>query len=138
VGYPPFYADDPVTTCQKIANWKKTLVFPSESKQVSPTAQDLIRKLVCDAPSRLTFEDIKKHAWFKGINWNTIRTSRAAIVPELRDATDTRYFDHFDPLPSLDETISDEPDLNSFEGYTFKRMPQPRALKPELFVAPPE
>src|SRR5687767_4266176 len=27
VGYPPFYAEDPMSTCRKIVNWKKTLVL---------------------------------------------------------------------------------------------------------------
>lgn len=30
VGYPPFYSDDPMTTCRKIVNWRSTLRFPPE------------------------------------------------------------------------------------------------------------
>ena len=30
VGYPPFYSDDPVTTCRKIVNWRTCLRFPPE------------------------------------------------------------------------------------------------------------
>lgn len=30
VGYPPFYSDEPTTTCKKILNWKKHLVIPEE------------------------------------------------------------------------------------------------------------
>jgi serine/threonine protein kinase len=61
VGYPPFYAEDPMSTCRKIVNWKKTLVscskaasmlltctlqvFPEEAK-LSPEATDLICKCV--------------------------------------------------------------------------------------------
>jgi serine/threonine kinase 38 len=63
VGYPPFYADDPMTTCRKIVNWKKTLVFPPESK-LSPEATDLINRLICDAPRRLTFDQMKIHPYF--------------------------------------------------------------------------
>ena len=28
VGYPPFFSDDAVTTCQKIVNWRKYLKYP--------------------------------------------------------------------------------------------------------------
>ena len=30
VGYPPFYSDDPMTTCRKIVNWRQCLRFPDE------------------------------------------------------------------------------------------------------------
>jgi serine/threonine kinase 38 len=30
VGYPPFYSDDPLTTCRKIVNWRMFLKFPEE------------------------------------------------------------------------------------------------------------
>lgn len=29
-GYPPFYSDDPLTTCRKIVNWRLFLKFPAE------------------------------------------------------------------------------------------------------------
>jgi hypothetical protein len=30
IGYPPFYSDDPLTTCRKIVNWRMFLKFPEE------------------------------------------------------------------------------------------------------------
>ena len=30
VGYPPFYSEEPMSTCRKIVNWRSTLRFPSE------------------------------------------------------------------------------------------------------------
>ena len=30
VGYPPFYSEDPLSTCRKIVNWRSTLRFPPE------------------------------------------------------------------------------------------------------------
>jgi serine/threonine kinase 38 len=41
VGYPPFFADDPSVTCQKVIQWRKSLTFPEEV-QVSHVAKDLI------------------------------------------------------------------------------------------------
>lgn len=37
VGYPPFYSDDPMTTCRKIVNWRSTLRFPPEVLQYNPS-----------------------------------------------------------------------------------------------------
>lgn len=31
VGYTPFYAEDPVTTCRKILNWPRFLEIPEET-----------------------------------------------------------------------------------------------------------
>ncbi|KAJ0860266.1 putative protein kinase AGC-NDR family [Helianthus annuus] len=40
VGYPPFYSDEPMSTCRKIVNWRTHLKFPEEAK-LSPEAKDL-------------------------------------------------------------------------------------------------
>ncbi|KAG5514605.1 hypothetical protein RHGRI_035865 [Rhododendron griersonianum] len=52
VGYPPFYSDDPMSTCRKIVNWRTHLKFPDEAK-LSPEAKDLISKLLCNVNQRL-------------------------------------------------------------------------------------
>ena len=51
-GYPPFYSDDPLTTCRKIVNWRMFLKFPEEIS-ISPAAKDLIQRLMCDVDDRL-------------------------------------------------------------------------------------
>jgi hypothetical protein len=51
-GYPPFYSDDPLTTCRKIVNWRLFLKFPEEAT-VSPACKDLIQRLMCDVDDRL-------------------------------------------------------------------------------------
>ncbi|KAJ6931357.1 serine/threonine-protein kinase 38-like isoform X3 [Populus alba x Populus x berolinensis] len=52
VGYPPFYSDDPMSTCRKIVNWRTHLKFPEEAK-LSPEAKDIINKLLCNVSHRL-------------------------------------------------------------------------------------
>ncbi|KAM7472512.1 hypothetical protein LguiA_010695 [Lonicera macranthoides] len=52
VGYPPFYSDDPMSTCKKIVNWKTHLKFPEEA-ELSSEAKDLISKLLCNVNQRL-------------------------------------------------------------------------------------
>merc|ERR1711904_662858 len=45
VGYPPFYSEDPMTTCKKIVNWKHYLRIPEEAK-LSAAAKDFILRLM--------------------------------------------------------------------------------------------
>lgn len=66
VGYPPFYADEPSVTCQKILHWKRTFQIPDEAK-LSKNAKDLLLKMVTDADKRLGrngADEIKAHPFF--------------------------------------------------------------------------
>jgi len=142
VGYPPFYAEDPMATCRKIVNWKKTLVFPDEAR-LSPEAEDLIRKLICDASKRLTFDEIKAHKFFKSYDWAKLRGIKAPIVPAVTNEIDTQNFDKFEAQPETEEpegnTISSKhTEANaSFIGYTFKRDPAKPAINNDFFKGPP-
>jgi len=125
VGYPPFYAEDPMDTCRKIVNWKRTLKFPEEAR-LSVKAKDLMERLICDAKHRLSFEQLKAHPFFKDIDWENIRKGKAAIVPVLRGDDDTIYFDAFDEVAqpaAAPATAGGEmaEKKTSFIGYTFKR-----------------
>jgi serine/threonine kinase 38 len=75
VGYPPFFSDEPSTTCQKILRWKKTFVIPPEAN-LAPHSIDLLKKLICDADERLGrngVDEIKAHPFFKTVNWDKLR-----------------------------------------------------------------
>ncbi|KAG1707845.1 hypothetical protein DVH05_024496 [Phytophthora capsici] len=85
VGYPPFYADEPVQTCRKIVNWKQSFGFPPEAiARLSPQCMDFVRRLICNAENRLgtgSVEEIKQHPWFHGVDWSTLRSIRAPYIP---------------------------------------------------------
>ncbi|EGZ07591.1 hypothetical protein PHYSODRAFT_565489 [Phytophthora sojae] len=85
VGYPPFYADEPVQTCRKIVNWKQSFAFPPEAiARLSPQCMDFVRRLICNAENRLgtgSVEEIKQHPWFHGVDWTTLRSIRAPYIP---------------------------------------------------------
>eukprot|EP01061_Rhynchopus_euleeides_P014068 TRINITY_DN24399_c0_g2_i1.p1 TRINITY_DN24399_c0_g2~~TRINITY_DN24399_c0_g2_i1.p1 ORF type:complete len:461 (+),score=145.03 TRINITY_DN24399_c0_g2_i1:136-1518(+) len=93
-GYPPFYSENVMQTCQKILRWREYLHFPAECN-LDKDAQDLIVKLLCEPEKRLTYEQIKSHPFFAGLPWDTIREMPAAFQPHLRDPYDTRYFPKF-------------------------------------------
>ncbi|CAD8082349.1 unnamed protein product [Paramecium sonneborni] len=125
VGYPPFFSDDPSSTCQKIINWKKTLVIPPEAK-LSPAATDLILRLMTDASNRLGVNgvnEIKAHPFFAGIDWKNLRSKVSPYIPEIKSELDTRNFDKFEeqePWVPQDSGKSIRKDVN-FIGYTFNR-----------------
>lgn len=98
-GYPPFYSEEPMKTCQKIMRWQQYLQFPAECN-LSAAAVDLMKKLMNDADHRLGFEDLKAHPFFKGhdppLQWDDMRSMPAVFVPKLSGPLDTEYFPKFD------------------------------------------
>ncbi|GJN14893.1 hypothetical protein PR202_gb01767 [Eleusine coracana subsp. coracana] len=114
VGYPPFYSEDPMSTCRKIVNWRSHLKFPEEAK-LSPEAKDLISKLLCNVEQRLGTKgahEIKAHPWFRGVQWEKLYQMKAAFIPEVNGELDTQNFEKFEEmLPSKDA---------NFVGYTYK------------------
>jgi serine/threonine protein kinase len=137
VGYPPFYAEDPMSTCRKIVNWKKTLVFPDEAN-LNKDTQGLIESLICGSEKRVNFDGITAHKFFKVVDWKSLRESKPPIVPDVTSDVDTQNFDKFDKLedtPEEDAGIAAEAS-ESFIGYTFKRVDKPAGLDMDMFSAP--
>ncbi|KAL2653434.1 hypothetical protein R1flu_021562 [Riccia fluitans] len=129
VGYPPFYSDDPMNTCRKIVNWRTYLKFPEEAK-LSSEAKDLICRLLCDVDHRLSSDEIKRHPWFKGVQWDRLYEMDAAFKPEVNGELDTQNFEKFEEVqPHSQHTSKSGPwrkmltskDVN-FVGYTYKNL----------------
>ena len=67
-GHTPFYGDDLRTLYTNIT--QKKLIFP---EYFSERAKNLLKKLLEKNPQkRIDLEDIKKHKFFKGIDWNEL------------------------------------------------------------------
>ncbi|XP_042489266.1 serine/threonine-protein kinase tricornered-like [Macadamia integrifolia] len=130
VGYPPFYSDEPMSTCRKIVNWRNHLKFPEEAK-LTPEAKDLISKLLCNVDQRLGTkgaDEIKDHSWFEGLQWDRLHQMEAAFIPEVNDELDTQNFEKFEESDNHGQTSSksgpwrrmlSSKDIN-FVGYTYK------------------
>ncbi|XP_048232785.1 serine/threonine-protein kinase tricornered isoform X4 [Ricinus communis] len=98
VGYPPFYSDDPMSTCRKIVNWRTHLKFPEEAR-LSREAKDVISKLLCNVNQRLGTkgaDELKAHPWFNGVEWDKLYHMEAAFIPEVKDDLDTQNFEKFE------------------------------------------
>jgi serine/threonine kinase 38 len=125
VGYPPFFSDEPSITCQKILQWRKTFVIPDDAN-LSPEAVDLLKKLVNDAEIRLGrngAEEIKKHPFFRGVDWNNVRKQRAPNIPQISSEISTENFDKFEEQNEEEKRnrkpASKRVDID-FIGYTYK------------------
>ncbi|CAD6233118.1 unnamed protein product [Miscanthus lutarioriparius] len=139
VGYPPFYADDPITTCRKIVHWRNHLKFPEDAK-LSNEARDLICRLLCDVDHRIGSagaDQIKAHPWFRGVAWDKLYEMEAAFKPQVNDELDTQNFMKFEELENPPAKTGSGPSrkmmLNSkdlsFVGYTYKNFDAVKAIK---------
>lgn len=131
-GYPPFYDDDPVQTCHKIVRYREFLEFPDDI-DISPEAEDLIRRFLSDAKYRIGvngIQEIMAHPFFAKVDWQNIRKTQAPFQPQLRSNSDTRYFDEFEAHEMYKTVNANQQqkhrnlldDKNHvFAGYTFDR-----------------
>ncbi|CAG0897346.1 unnamed protein product [Cyprideis torosa] len=146
IGYPPFCSESPQETYRKVMSWRDTLVFPPEVP-ISEEARDCILRFCCEADRRMGastgVDEIKKHSFFRGVDWDHIRERPAAIAVNVKSIDDTSNFDDF---PDVDLKIPAAPtamDTTSGNGssqkdlvfinYTFKRfegLTQRGALRP--------
>ena len=124
VGYAPFCSKETSEVCYKVLNWKKYLKIPSKIK-ISQEAQDLIFKMINNSNNRLGkngSEEIKKHPFFNGIDWDNIRNTKPPFIPKLKNEYDTSYFENFEVNEPFYPTIKNKFRRKDIEylGYTFK------------------
>lgn len=94
VGYTPFYAEDPVSTCRKILRWRQCLEIPEETKQLlSPECIDFLSCLLAGPESRIGsesrengdyengFAQIVRHPWFSGFDFDGLSHVNGPLLP---------------------------------------------------------
>ena len=87
VGYAPFCSEETKEVCYKVINWKNYLKIPEETN-ISKEAEDLINKMINNSNERLGkngIEEIKKHPFFKGVDWDNIRNTKAPFIPDIKN-----------------------------------------------------
>jgi serine/threonine protein kinase len=127
IGYAPFHAKDPLSTCRKIVRYEKYFKVPADVK-LSRFSFDLLKRLVCPVHRRIGWLGIKKHAWFKKIPWDDLMSQKPPFQPKLSSDIDASYFDAMDGEHTVEAEVAaaDDDDDGSFfadkvMGYTFKR-----------------
>mmetsp|Transcript_21251 Transcript_21251/g.27408 ORF Transcript_21251/g.27408 Transcript_21251/m.27408 type:complete len:353 (-) Transcript_21251:140-1198(-) len=94
VGYTPFYAEDPVTTCRKILRWRQCLEIPSETRaQLSTECIDFLSCLIAGPETRIGsavngstdykngFVQVVQHPWFAGFDWDALSDCEGPLLP---------------------------------------------------------
>jgi len=93
VGYTPFYAEDPVTTCRKILRWRQCLEIPGETQsQLSPECIDFLSCLLAGPESRIGsekndkevnngFQEVVNHPWFSEYDWSGSFSREGPLLP---------------------------------------------------------
>lgn len=137
VGYPPFCSETQRDTYHKIIHHRQYLPAViseavAEGANIQPHARDLLEKFLCEAPYRIGIngiDEIKSHPFFNGINWDSLRQSKAPIIPVVTSPTDTQNFDHYEDDNKFVEVEPMQPmhrrkvrpfDL-PFIGYTYRQ-----------------
>ena len=124
VGYAPFCSKDTSEVCYKVINWKKYFKIPSKVK-LSSEAKDLIYQLINSSNKRLGkngAEEIKKHPFFKDLDWDNIRTTKPPFIPKIKNEYDTKYFETFEenePFYPTPKKYAKRKDIE-YLGYTYK------------------
>lgn len=104
VGERPFHAENDVEkTFDNIKDVKISYVpvvdDPLEEDGISKEADDLIRRMLAKrVKDRISFKEIKEHAFFKGIDFKAVNKQRPVYVPHEDDEDFERYanLDQFD------------------------------------------
>jgi protein kinase X len=119
-GYPPFYDENPFGIYQKILSGR--LEFP---RHFDPNAKDLVKRLLtADRSKRYGClkngaEDIKRHKWFKGIDWDDVYNRKLIppIVPDFNGEDDTGNFDQYNDSPEDTSPPLFGNDQEVFQGF---------------------
>jgi len=90
-GLPPFHASSP---CGVFENIRSGDIRWPESAEISPEAKDLVQRLLnVDSERRLCdMDEVRRHAFFHGLDWDQIFCSNGPFTPQLESEIDTSYF----------------------------------------------
>lgn len=110
-GAPPFYSDSLKGTYSKIANIE--YVFPEDMPE---DLKDLIKQLICKKEKRLDIGGIKKHPFFRGIDWDHLRDLKPPHIPRISSLKDHSNFSELEFIPDASRVSCG---FKQFVGFTY-------------------
>ena len=135
IGFAPFFSENSDVqkaqkeTIQKIIHFKETFKFYEKFVKLSNEAKDLIKKFITGPENRLGrngIDEIKKHPFFKGFDWDNILKLKPPFVPKLSSPFDIRYFDKLEenknePFYPIEHNKinSNNSNDNKYFGFTY-------------------
>eukprot|EP00835_Amoeboradix_gromovi_P000747 NODE_28_length_33831_cov_0.361200.p2 type:complete len:1196 gc:universal NODE_28_length_33831_cov_0.361200:28519-24932(-) len=125
-GDPPFYAENLSTTYGKIMSSPNSLLWP-EDVTLSGELKDLLFKLLLPAEKRLGkngVDEIKKHPFFRKVDFKNIRVMKPPFVPNLATEDDTSNFPDFEDEILGQDLQKSKPQVGfqlPFIGFYFNR-----------------
>ena len=123
-GIPPFYCKDRDILFDAITNDE-----PEYPEYLSDEVIDLIKKLLIKNPDKRLgnngADEIKKHIFFEGMNWEKLlnKKIKPPFIPRLKNAVDTRYIDPLFAKATPQDTPVDtyESVDEEFNGFSFNK-----------------
>ena len=104
----------------KVLHYKEYLPIPFPGKSVSAEGISFLKGLLCEAGSRMRYDQIRAHPFFRGVPWTRLRDLQAPITPAASDdsAVDGNALPAYMP-----QGINKDRNLD-FVGYTYNRCTQ--------------
>ncbi len=123
-GIPPFYCKDRDILFDAITNDE-----PEYPEYLSDEVIDLIKKLLIKNPDKRLgnngADEIKKHIFFEGMNWEKLlnKKIKPPFIPRLKNAVDTKYIDPLFAKATPQDTPVDtyENVDEEFNGFSFNK-----------------
>jgi citron Rho-interacting kinase len=123
-GQTPFTDDSVAVTYKNITNHKSSLTFPDDCDDVSDSAKDLIRHLLCDECNRFDSGLIHSHAFFAGVDFRNILSCTPPYIPTIRSIDDTSNFEELEAkAPDPGHIIQQTMRRDANKGFSGKDLP---------------
>lgn len=108
-GEPPFYTESLRDTYRKI----QEIEYEKTGDKV---LDDLLSNLLVDKSKRFTSEQIKKHEFFKDVDWSDVRKLTPPFIPDIKEKGDVSNFNNLNFRP---ENSTIKGGYKSFIGFTY-------------------
>ena len=106
----------------KVRNFRQHVKIPDP---ISVEAAHFLKNLICEAPRRMRYEEIRAHAFLSRVSWSRLRESKAPIQPGM---VQTGCASPGLPLYKP-EGIKKDPNME-FVGYTYTRVVESAPARP--------